>query len=182
MSGSWSSRFSWASTHIITIEISERFLHHCIICSKYPSPFKFPHNFYLETKAVQLHPALGIVFLSSYSLWEERATSKFWQEVAFHVFSSVFWALLFPKWSNSTAAGRAKDFLLQKENFLQGQTSKLELANLKEVWVIDESKLMFWEIRTSCCGSSNGVQPKYSLDRWQVTEGIWRLRAILNTG
>ena len=116
---------------------------------------QFPRNFYLQTKAVQLQPALGIVFLSSYSLGRRRATSKFWVTSCFSCFFlSLLNSIVFKMKQLNCSRNR---FTRRRERFSlawgisfrdkhQSSSLKVKMANLKDFWAIDESKFIFLEL------------------------------------
>ena len=130
---SWSSRFLWASTHLLAIEICEgdffSSLYH-LFQILITIQVQFPRNFYLQTKAVQLQPALGIVFLSSYSLGRRRVTSKFWVRSCFSCFflsllNSIVFKMKQLNCSRNRFTRRREGFSLAEGEFPSGTNIKV---------------------------------------------------------
>ena len=91
---------------------------------------QFPRNFYLQTKAVQLQPALGIVFLSSYSLGRRRVTSKFWVRSCFSCFflsllNSIVFKMKQLNCSRNRFTRRREGFSLAEGEFPSGTNIKV---------------------------------------------------------
>ena len=94
---------------------------------------QFPRNFYLQTKAVQLQPALGIVFLSSYSLGRRRATSKFWVTSCFSCFflsllNSIVFKMKQLNCSRNRFTRRRERFSLAEGEFPSGTNIKVGVS------------------------------------------------------